>query len=304
MLPREGVVQCVFLLAYAARLTQHPNLEEWIRGAKSFGSYVSAAADLQGIAQNLIHLKLAEPGNHVKIAPSLERFSYVCDRFTMLGIAQMLLAAAKPNWLVVAVNGTEVSREFIPTSDLDALCWLDPELDELLISAAQNLSPADDHFKAAIGLAAELILVSVFRAADLRPIHVSQISDSYGYDIKLTGNSSNRIEVKAASLRTQEGFFLTRNEYEKCCLFGEDWLLIQVVFKGEAFTAPLLLNEHVAEFRSLKSSAIKSLIPSDSKEFKWIEGAYIQPAFALWEPMCLPPGHTFKIDGFKSLGIG
>jgi hypothetical protein len=302
MLPRHGAVYGIFLLAYAARLSPRRNLDEWIEAARATSSFLARAIDLGEPAKALIRFQLVEITDRVALASPLHLLSETADRATLLGLARLLLGIAPPVWLHLAINNGNVEREYIPTDDLEALTWLEPDLDRLLLDTHAHARLYDDQqdLRKRVGDAAELFLMAAFAYAGARPVHVARLSDAYGYDIELRGQSTDRIEIKAASPKTRGRFYLSRNEYEKSCAFGNEWRLLQVIFTREAFVAGRLDHSHVQEILRLKPEGIRSIVPPDTERFIWMESAQLVPDQSMWELASIKLDPDFTLPGFQS----
>jgi hypothetical protein len=68
-------------------------------------------------------------------------------------------------------------------------------------------------FRWRFGAAAELMVLAAKRLAGADPLHVSSLSDTYGYDIECR-RPLERIEIKAATTRTKDVVNVSRNEFE------------------------------------------------------------------------------------------
>lgn len=300
MLPRHGTVYSVFLLAHVVKSAPRQNLNDWIAAARARSSYLAAAANLQQPAHSLVKLKLAEIADHVMLVPSLLALSESADRATLIGIARILLTVSPPAWLRLSITAHGVAREYIPNDDLKALEWLEPELDQVLIDASEHLTAArNDDLKQKIGDAGELFIMAALDAAGLRPLHVAKISDAYGYDIEVRAGALRRIEVKAASNNTARSFRLTRNEFEKSCVYGKQWRLLQLVFKNSAFLAEKLDITHVQEVLELKPGALLSIVPPDTQQFVWEKSALVTPDPAMWRRARIDLDPRFSMQGFS-----
>lgn len=301
MLPRHGAVYGIFLLAYAARLSPRRNLDEWIEGARATSSFLSRAIDLREPAKALIRFQLVEIRDRVVLARPLRLLSDTADRATLLGLARLLLSVAPPIWLHLAINNNNVEREYIPTDDLEALAWLEPDLDQLLLDVHAHLDDDQQDLRKRVGDAAELFLMAAFAYAGARPVHVARLSDAYGYDIELRNQSTERIEIKAASPKTRGRFYLSRNEYEKSYAFGDEWGLLQVIFTREAFVAERLDHTHVQEILRLRPEGIRSIVPPDTAHFIWMESAQLVPDRNMWELASIELDPDFTLPGFQSI---
>lgn len=303
MLPNHGVTHAAFLLGYTARLNKVASIDQLIEMARSQLTYLASATDLRTPAAGLLDLKLLAVDACVALDAKLETLSYTADQRTMTAIARLLLQGAPPIWLWSAVQHGRVLREYIPSADLNALSWLEPELDALLVSvhAALNTERQTELIKQ-IGDTAELLLMAAFAYEGRRPIHVARHHDGCGYDIELPASPRDRIEVKAASVNTEGQFRLTRNEYDKARLWGTEWRLIQVVFSQQAFFADRIGAQHVVGMNELSAAAVSRLAPPDSASFRWIESAQFSPAAHDWSKVEITLDPNFSTPGFRRLG--
>jgi hypothetical protein len=299
MLPKHGVVYAVFLLARAARLRPRDDVAGWIDAARASGSYMATATDLAAPARFLVEVGLVGRGAEaISPAPSLLALSQTGDRETLKGIARLVLTLTPPQWLQIAITADGVARDYIPQDDLNALLWLEPDLDELLLGAYSTTTAVEQSaLRKKMGDAAELMILAALALANRRPIHVARLSDSYGYDIEAR-DPMKRIEVKAAGETTRDRFHLSRNEFDKCRTYGKQWTLLQLTFKSEAHIAGVLDCSHVREIRRLDSHAVAKSVPADTETFRWAESAIICPPEAAWSParVVLDPG--FSTAGF------
>jgi hypothetical protein len=306
MLPLHGVAFSVFLLANSARYTAHPSMTAWVNAARSKSSYMAVAADLERPAAELLRLRLASRERGITLAPQLLALAERGDRETLVGVAQLLLTHAPPVWLHLAVSATDVFREYIPQADLQGLEWLEPDLDDVLRNSFAAVPASHDNaaLQQQIGDAAELFLMTAFTRAGMRPLHVSRLSDAYGYDIEITSGEGgarfvDRVEVKSAGPRTRGSFHLTRNEFEKSCAYGSQWRLLQVVFRSSAFVAARLDDSHIEGIYELSSAALAEVVPPDTPEFRWTESAFFTPRAARWQVAAQVPLECgFSMPGF------
>ncbi|MBB3777142.1 hypothetical protein FHS52_003137 [Erythromicrobium ramosum] len=91
---------------------------------------------------------------------------------------------------------------------------------------------------------------------------------------------------------------MTRNEFEKCKLFREEWRVIQVVFSNSAFIDEIITNDHVLAVYEISNEVIVDLAPADSAGFKWTEAAQFKPPADAWRPFVIAPDPTFSARGF------
>lgn len=300
MLPKKGIAHAICLLSHSAVLKDRIDLDDWVCSASELSASLSVAADLRPPAEWLIQVGLVVADEIVRLSPSLEALSGRADRSTLVAIARLALRASPPVWLTVAVGASGVVREYIPSGDLEALLWIDPELDDLLLDVRTELAATRENtFKERMGAAAEALLMAAFEKAGRSPLHVSKLSDAYGYDIEMSSTVFDRVEVKSASSVTCGKFMLSRNEYNKSRIYGSQWRLVQVVFKVSAFTAERIYCVHVETVLQLKNDTIAALVPPDPPGFVWMESAELKPDAAAWAPLEIELDHSFTTAGFR-----
>lgn len=303
MFPSRGCCHGVFLLSHAARLKERRTLEEWIQAARERATFMSRALELKEIACAMVHLGLAQVGGKVTLASALDGLSDRADTPTLFAIARLLFQVAPPGWLAFAVNNGQVVREHVPSKDLESLAWTEPDLDQLILDGHAALSSREeDGFLKAMGNVAELLVFAALHRAGANPLHVSLMSDAYGYDIECQGAKIDRVEVKAASRNSMERFHITRNEYEKSARHGAEWRLVQVIFSTKAFVSDRVDASHVEEVRELRHGALQSLVPGDTPTFKWSRSAEITPPSDAWAPCVLALDPSFSTEGFRRGG--
>lgn len=285
MLPRRGTAQAVLLLCHAAQLAPRRDVADWVGAAKAQGGFFAAATDLMTPAKRLLAVGLAEQTKTISVAPPLAGIASIADTPTLRHVARVLLTFDAPSWLSIAVSPRGVSRQYIPTDVLSDLEWLDPELDDMLVDVfrAVSLSPGTE-IRRRIGDAAEAVILAALRAAGRHATHVSPISDTFGYDIESAGPPMLRLEVKGCSVSTRGSFHLSRNEYNKSQLFGEEWVLTQVVFRSEAFVSAVLKPGHIEGIFQVNARDIALAVPPDTTSFMWTDSAMISPRSTAWRP--------------------
>lgn len=299
MLPSRGQCHGVFLLCRVAQLRHRRDLDEWISAARAQSTFMAHALDFERIASGLIENGLASLLDRVVVNAIFSGLSDQADRTTLLAIARILIQRNPPFWLNVAVNNLGVSREYIPSKALEQLQWIEPGLDQFLIDIqASTPIPGQDALRERIGEVAELFILAALEYGGANPVHVSKLSDSYGYDIECRGENIDRVEVKAASVNTQECFHLSRNEFDKSVVYAERWKLIQVVFSNRAFVENHLDVTHVELIRQLRSGALRQLVPSDTKAFRWTESALITVPQDMWVHSHIQLDPDFVTAGF------
>jgi hypothetical protein len=299
MLPSQGCCHGVFLLCHAARLAQRRNPVEWVNAARSRSTFMAFALNLDELARDLIRLRLAILSDYVTISESLLNLSFCADRATLMSIAHLLLIASPPSWLEIVIQNGEVSREYIPSKDMDTLFWIGSDLDRFLLDAyAARLASNQTALLKRMGDTAELIVFHALKFSGARPVHVAKISDSYGYDIECQGSTIDRVEVKASSSNTQKRFHISRNEYEKSIYYGDEWRLVQIVFSNSAFITKKINQSHIESIIELRIGTLQKLVPPDTAAFRWTESAVITAPDDAWNLGQLTLEPNFSIDGF------
>lgn len=298
MFPSRGCCHGVFLLGHAAKQKRRHSVDEWVRAARERSTYMSMALQLNEIANGLLRLDLATIQGEVRLGDALSGLCERADRPTFLAIARLLLQASPPSWLRFVVRDGRVTREYVPTGDFENLDWIEPELDQFLLDAYGAASAQDESFLRAMGDVAELFVLAALEHAGASPLHVSRLSDSYGYDIECPGNTVDRIEVKAASEASQSRFHISRNEFEKSSRYGSEWRLLQVVFSSKAFVSDRLDSSHIENLRELRPGVLQELVPTDTDAFKWTVSAEIFTTPEVWGAPSLVLDPSFSTAGF------
>jgi hypothetical protein len=302
MLPTHGAATSVFLLANALRYGDKPSVAAWVQAAQSGSTFLAAAIHHLPAADWLLANGLALP-SPVRPTAQLRALSATADRATLLAVAALILQVSPPVWLSLAVIEGQVHREIIPTRDLDSLLWLGAELDQLLIDASRQNSARTDLIALGIGRAAELVILAGLQAAGLSPLHVSEISDRFGYDIEDTNDSrTSRWEVKGCTDRTSGSFHLSRNEYDQCRRFADEWKLIQVEFSGRAVVSDCITNEHVRSIRELPAGEVVDMTPTGLVEFEWEASCRMTPSLHRWRESSIAVPAGLLLPSLESLG--
>ncbi|MGV9334804.1 DUF3883 domain-containing protein [Nocardia sp. NPDC003726] len=282
-----------------ASLAPRASVGDWVRSARMHGSYLAAAVDITSYAEAMLAYGLARIDDKVVVSPMLDVAAETGGRTAMNEVARLLLCLHPPIWLTLAVHENKVSREYIPTSDLDALLWLEPNLDRILIAARSEVSSdAAAALAKEIGDAAELFVLAALRYQGLSPVHVAKLSDSYGYDIEIPGPEADRIEVKAAGRRTAGTFHISRNEFDRCLQYRSRWRLIQVVFDSAAFAVDVIDPSHVVSIREVSYDILRDLAPPDTSAFAWEKSAVMTPSKNAWRNSNLMLDPNFRLPGF------
>lgn len=103
-------------------------------------------------------------------------------------------------------------------------------------------------------------------------------------------------------MRTRGTFHISRNEYEKCSRYGDEWCVVQVEFSIESLVAEQINSDHVAAIRELPAAEVLSLIPPDSKEFCWEASARLTPPPLAWRESEVGVPSDLRLASFDALG--
>lgn len=302
MLPTHGAASGVFLLANAAKYSNHQDVVAWTSTARSRSSFMAGALNLDGCAAGILRLGLAQVSDTLQLDPALSALSEQADRPTLVAISSLLLGLKPPPWMPLAVRDGVVCREYIPTDDLRDLEWLEPHLDQLLVEVAERLAGSHvEPLREALGRAGELVVLASAVKAGFVALHVADVSDSYGYDIEVHGPSNLRLEVKSTTSTRKGTFHLSRNEFNKCRQYGHEWRLVQVTFDSSVFTDDSISASHILAISELAGRELIELIPPDSAAFRWTESSLIQPPIDLWKPSALQVPATLRLPCLKDL---
>jgi hypothetical protein len=276
----------------------------WVRAARARSAYLAAAIDHEPAARFLIREGLVSSAAGIGPRARLKAVSDRADRPTLLAIAALLLEVDPPPWLPIAVIDRQLHWEVIPAADMEGMAWLQPELEQLLLSAAPRTSLDNDPLALGIGRAAELVVFGALTHSGGSAIHVSGISDRFGYDIESTqGTGVRRWEVKGCTERTASAFHLSRNEFEKCRAFGPEWTVVQVEFAGAALVAEHVTAAHISKVRELPAIEVVGLVPPDSNHFVWETSAVVTPPPQAWAPSTLQVPASLRLPSLVRLGI-
>ncbi|HEY9370229.1 DUF3883 domain-containing protein [Streptomyces sp.] len=301
LLPRHGTAFGALLLTRTAVLAHRADIDEWVDAARDHGAYLAAAVDLRGVARALTEARLAQEADGVRLGRPLRRIAELGEAATPRDLAHVLLRADPPPWLALAVESGRVVRAYIPTDDLRALAWLEPDLDGVLLAVHTELcGTRQDEIRQRVGDAAEQVVLDALRHSGLRPVHVALLSDAFGYDIEVRQPGMDRIEVKGAGPMSRGTFHLSRNEYETGMRYGSQWRVVQVVFHGSAFVADVIDRSHVAEVLELSAEAVRGTVPVDTERFRWEESAVLAPEPGAWRPAGLEPSPELRLPGFAA----
>ncbi|MGQ4361265.1 protein NO VEIN domain-containing protein [Streptomyces sp. SAS_272] len=300
LLPSHGLAFGVLLLAHAAIRSPRADAASWAAAAADQAPYWARSLNLRATAHALARHGLAtetetgiQPSEQLQMLAGLESSA-------LQATARVLLAAAPPPWLPLAVRSATVVRDYVPAADLKTLAWLEPELDALLLDAAAQQRRADeDAWRERLGAAAEAAVLSALRQAGREAVQVSLISDAYGYDIEVCDPPTAQIEVKGVGPQTRGSFHLTRHEYETAQRRRGTWRLVQVVFHSSAFTAAVLGPAHVGEVLCLTPETLRDVVPEDTDAFVWEQSALITPPTTAWKAVDLKPAADFSAPGLR-----
>nr|WP_239062107.1 DUF3883 domain-containing protein [Streptomyces sp. SID13031] len=153
-----------------------------------------------------------------------------------------------------------------------------------------------------LGRAAELTVFAALDQLRATPVHVAEISDRFGYDIETVRGEARRWEVKGCTRRTAESFHLSRNEFDQCRRYSDEWRLVQVEFASGALTAESLTRSHVSAIRELTSGKLLAIPPPETAHFYWETSARIAPASRAWLPSTLTVPHELRLPSIDKLG--
>lgn len=304
MLPTHGSVTSVFLLANALRYGALPDLKTWVRTAAANSAFLAVAINHEPTARFLLREGLVTSGGDISPTTRLRCLSTRADRQTLTAIAALLLEVAPPPWLSFAVIDRQVRYEIIPSNDLEGLRWLGLDLERLLLDAAPPKSPRDNLLGLGVGRAAELVILAALTNGGESAVHVSEISDRFGYDIESADESGvRRWEVKGCTAVTAGNFHLSRNEYEKCRVFESEWTIVQVQFASAALIADFVVSDHIANVRELTSAQVTSLIPLDTDHFHWESSARVDPPPQAWARSTVKVPANLRLPSMHALGL-
>lgn len=302
MLATHGAASGVFLLANAAKYGSCEDLDTWVRSARGKSGFMAGAVDLIGCAQGIVRLGLATVSDVVRLHRELLILSERADRQTLIGISSLLFRNDPPPWISLAVRNGVVFREYIPSDDLRDLEWLEPHLNHLLIEAGERIArDRIEPLREALGRAGELAVLAAATDAGWDPLHVADLSDTYGYDIEIHAPSPQRLEVKSATVRSQDTFHLSRNEFNKCVQYGQEWRLIQVTFDSSIFTDRFVSASHILSIKEIASRTLQDLVPHDTATFEWSESAILRPPTRSWVPSKLSVPESFHLPSIRDL---
>lgn len=247
-------------------------------------SFHATAGDVAGTAAILLRAGLASEGEYIKLDTRLARHAMAADRMNLVAIAKLFLLSFPPSWIVTVVANDLVDLDLVPSADLEALDWLGSDLAPIIVEVHRSLThQSDEALRRQIGLAGELVVMSALRNSGFDPVHVSLVSDSYGYDIEYRdGAETKRIEVKAAFRHTSDRILISRNEFDRALAYGSSWRLVQVVLSTQFVVGKLVDSSTVLTMREIGAEQIRALAPPVSATFRWVESAEFRPPAEIW----------------------
>ncbi|MFN3972747.1 MAG: protein NO VEIN domain-containing protein [Gemmobacter sp.] len=259
-------------------------------------THMAASLDLSGTANLLLDAGLARIESFVVIASGLTRLCREADLTTLKGIARVLLRSRPPGWLRAVVRDGRFVPELVPQQDYNAIAWLGEDLEDILLTAHQQVYGAsDEHLRKLLGDAGELAILSALRRDGYSPRHVSLISDRFGYDIEhKVGFQTLALEIKAAVSSTATRVLISRNEFDVAKRMGVRWKLVQVTFSSRVIARGRATPDDVERIRELESHSLVEMAPAENERFRWTESAEIRPAEAEWKPSNLRVGDEFE----------
>lgn len=284
MLPTRGTCHGIFLLTHSARTGRRRSLGEWVSYAKSMPTLMAAAIDLDQIAHALCRLGLATlEADTVVLNRRLAAVDGAASEEVLLTIAAIVLSANAPPWVHASMSDDRLCPEYIPAGELASLSWLGDDL-EPLIAGVKRQTEVESAFKLWLGAAGESLVVAMERSSGALVRHVSSIGDYFGYDVESLREQKYRFEVKTSVLGGDHRFFITRNEVSVAKRYPAEWFIVQVVFKSEVMTLPLIGLDHIHTIKLLDSVSLTAILPSDSAQSRWIETAEVKTAGLPWLP--------------------
>jgi len=298
-LPSRGLCHSVYLLIYSARL--HPaSKESWIAIARRTPTFMAGALAIDEAADHLLKLNLAiDTGYKIEIDEQLEATDNEASNLTLTQIARILLHKCPPQWINTALNNGTVLSEFIPTEDEQTLAWLEDLRDPLLIDL-EGQDDDSDKFRSWLGDIGESIVFESEKNNERKPIQVSRISDSFGFDIESRDTSGVRcIEVKTTLETKANRFFISKNEVEKATLLRKQWNLVQITLCQTAIIDKIITKDHIINARTLTAKEIISFSPKNSDTGTWIESAIITPPPHTWESYELSISPEWSAPGYQ-----
>lgn len=295
-LPTRGRCHAVFLLAFSARVRNCSDVHSWVVAALDKPTHMAASLDLAGTANLLLDVGLARVESCVVTASGLSMLDREADLTALKGIARLLLRNRPPSWLRAVVSNGRLAPELIPQRDFDAIAWLGDDLEEILVTAHQQVyGAADEHLRKLLGDAGELAIMSALRRDGHNPRHVSLISDRFGYDIELNdGFRTIGLEIKAAVDATAGRAFISRNEFDVAKRMGKRWKLVQVTFSSRVIASGRATAGDVERIRELASHSLVEMAPVEKEGFRWTEAAEIRPSESEWKLSNLQVGEEFE----------
>ena len=289
-IPSKGFCHAVFLLLHAARLSIPHSISDWIQAARNRQTIMASALNVEFVANNLIANALVDSEPAVKFSEEWDKVGTAADYTAFLQIAAIYLKRCPPIWISSCFVRGAYHPEFIPTSDLSALHWMGNDLEPVLREVHYHTRKhRDDTTKLELGFLGERVVFELLSKSGHLVRHVSQISDSYGYDIESEKSGEKRYwEVKSCTNYTKDRFFITRNEARQAKALGSSWNIIQVIFRTGINSSNKASEDDVLQLRVLTAHELINICPSQSEYFDWMETAVVRPAQSSWlEPSAL-----------------
>jgi hypothetical protein len=298
MLPSKGVCHAILIMLRAAHLRRPADIADWINSSKKQLPFIASAADFEKIAELMVRVGLVSITNGIQLLKHASALGYLADDFTLKQIARLVLQESPPPWIESALTIRGLAIEYIPTRDFKLLQWLGNELEKILQKAVEKSSrQKSTELKEKLGRAGELVVMLSKEFANENPVRVSNISDSFGYDVEAyNATGVNRIEVKTTVPRSKESFYVSRNEFEKSILFGPQWYIVQIVLSASILFKDKLQYADVLEANFLSAKQLRDIVPVDSRNFRWMESAFITPEAGWWCKYELPLPKNLEID--------
>ncbi|MBB1018113.1 DUF3883 domain-containing protein [Dietzia sp. DQ11-71] len=302
MLPSHGTCFSIFNLANSIRYSPAAGIKDWISAAESRSSFLAGALDHLPAAEFLISAGLVKQSDGIRPTGRLRGLSEKADATTLIAIAAMLLRSRPPAWLHSACAGSNLQYELIPSPDLRALSWLEPYLPEVLLGAARALKLESTSVRSRLGYLGELVVMDCLKRQSARPVHLSRVSDHFGFDIESRPPFEGKWEVKACLSTTAGAFHLSRNEFEKSQQMLDKWRLVQVEFSPTVLKASCVCSDHVVGINELSARQLAGSVVPDTPEFSWEESAKVRPPAQTWSSSWLEVSRDLGLPGIWDLG--
>lgn len=299
MIATKGLCHSVFLLVYSSTTHSRASIREWVQATTQLPTLMATSLAVEEAAEKLMLLGLAsDEGGKISVDESLKSAGNSANFATFIAIAKLLLSASPPSWLKVVVSKGVVREELIPTRDLHALDWLQPHRDNILLDIALQQSATSEVVTSWLGSVGEHLIFAYEDYSGYRPIHVSKISDSYGYDIESSHPEGTLcLEIKTALESTSNRFFISKNEVRTAEALGNRWVLVQVILDSRSLTQELLTTANVVSVRALTSEALLRCTPQDRDKGTWIDSAEITLEDSDWQSWSFDPPAAWSYQG-------